>query len=166
MRSSYEVRVMKGVRTRRFSHPHREFLFLLSHEMFDPVHSLFEYSSHDNHKLQIDPDSSGKPGHLNYFKFIGRVLGLCMFNPVHSLVEYSSHDNHKLQIDPDSGGKPGHLNYFKFIGRVLGLCIFHQCLLDTSFIVPFHKMILKKKVTLPDLESVDAELHHRMIEML
>jgi E3 ubiquitin-protein ligase NEDD4 len=89
-----------------------------------------------------------------------------MFNTVRSLFEYSSHDNHKLQIDPASSGKPGHLNYFKFIGRVLGLCIFHRCLLDASFIVPFHKVILKKKVTLADLESVDAELHHRMTGML
>ncbi len=109
---------MKGVCTRRFSYPYREFFFLLSHEMFNPVHSLFGYSSHDNHKLQIDPTSSG------------------------------------------------HLNYFKFIGRVLGLCIFHRCLLDAFFIVPFHKMILKKKVTLADLESVDAELHHRMTGIL
>jgi E3 ubiquitin-protein ligase NEDD4 len=89
-----------------------------------------------------------------------------MFNPVHPLFEYSSHNNHKLQIDPASSGKPEHLNHFKFIGRVLGLCIFHRCLLDAFFIVPFHKMILKKKVTLADLESVDVELHHRMTRML
>jgi E3 ubiquitin-protein ligase NEDD4 len=91
-----------------------------------------------------------------------------MSNPVHCLFEYSSHDNHKLQIDPASSGKPGDLNYFKFkfIGRVLGLCIFHRCLLDAFFIFPFHKMIVKKKVTLADLESVDAELHHRMSGIL
>ena len=112
---------MTDVRTRLFSHPYRTFFFLLSHEIFKPVHSLFEYSPHDNHKLQIDPASSSKPGHLNYFKFIGRVLGLC---------------------------------------------IFHRCMLDAFFIVPFHKMILKKKVTLADLESVDAELHRRLTWML
>ena len=71
-----------------------------------------------------------------------------------------------LRINPTSGVNPKHLNYFKFIGRVLGLCVFHRCLLDASFIVPFNKMILKKKVTLVDLESVDAELHHMMTGML
>ena len=89
-----------------------------------------------------------------------------MLKPVHSLFEYSSHEDHKLQIDPASSGKPEHLNYFKFIGRVLGLCIFHRCFLDAFFTVPFHKMILKKKVTLADLESVDAELHRGLTWML
>ena len=112
---------MKGVRARRFSYPYREFFFLLSHEVFNPIHALFECSSHDDRKLQIDPASNGNPEHLNHFKFIGRVFGLC---------------------------------------------IFHRCLLDAFFIVPFYKMILKKEVTLADLESVDAELHHRMTGML
>jgi E3 ubiquitin-protein ligase NEDD4 len=112
---------MKSVCTRRFSHPYREFFFLFSHEMSNPVHSLFEYSSHDNHRLQIDPAS---------------------------------------------GVNPEHLKYFKFIGRALGLCIFHRSLLDAFFTIPFLKMILKKEVTLADLESVDAQLHHRMTGML
>lgn len=37
--------------------------------------------------------------------------------------------------------------------------------LDAFFIVPFHKMI-PKKITLADLEGVDAELHLRMTGML
>ncbi len=47
----------------------REFFFLLSHEMFNPFYCLFEYSAHDNYTLQI-----------NYFKFIGRVVGLAIFH--------------------------------------------------------------------------------------
>ena len=111
----------KSARTQRLSHPYREFFFLLSHEMFNPFYCLFEYSAHDNYTLQINPAS---------------------------------------------GINPEHLNYFKFIGRVLGLGIFHRRFLDAYFIVSFHKMILKKKVTLVDLESVDAELHRGLTWML
>ncbi|KAL0947135.1 hypothetical protein HGRIS_013266 [Hohenbuehelia grisea] len=89
-----------------------------------------------------------------------------MFNPFYCLFEYSAHDNYTLQINPASGVNPEHLNYFKFIGRCLGLGIFHRRFLDAYFIVSFYKMILKKKVTLADLESVDAELHRGMTWML
>ncbi|KAF8582063.1 HECT-domain-containing protein [Ramaria rubella] len=89
-----------------------------------------------------------------------------MFNPFYCLFEYSAHDNYTLQINPASGVNPEHLNYFKFIGRCLGLGIFHRRFLDAYFIVSFYKMILKKKVTLADLESVDAELHRGMTWMI
>ena len=89
-----------------------------------------------------------------------------MFNPFYCLFEYSAHDNYTLQINPASGVNPEHLNYFKFIGRCLGLGIFHRRFLDAYFIVSFYKMILRKKVTLSDLESVDAELHRGLTWML
>lgn len=57
-----------------------EFFFLLSHEMFNPFYCLFEYSAHDNYTLQINPHSGINPEHLNYFKFIGRVVGLAIFH--------------------------------------------------------------------------------------
>lgn len=89
-----------------------------------------------------------------------------MFNPFYCLFEYSAHDNYTLQINPHSGINPEHLNYFKFIGRVLGLAIFHRRFLDAHFIVSFYKMILKKKITLTDLESVDADYHRSLQWML
>lgn len=58
----------------------REFFFLLSHEMFNPFYCLFEYSAHDNYTLQINPHSGINPEHLNYFKFIGRVVGMAIFH--------------------------------------------------------------------------------------
>lgn len=89
-----------------------------------------------------------------------------MFNPFYCLFEYSAHDNYTLQINPHSGINPEHLNYFKFIGRCLGLAIFHRRFLDAYFIVSFYKMILKKKITLGDLESVDADYHRSLQWML
>lgn len=89
-----------------------------------------------------------------------------MFNPFYCLFEYSAHDNYTLQINPHSGINPEHLNYFKFIGRVLGLAIFHRRFLDAHFIVSFYKMILKKKILLSDMESVDADYHRSLQWML
>lgn len=85
-----------------------------------------------------------------------------MFNPFYCLFEYSAHDNYTLQINPHSGINPEHLNYFKFIGRVVGLAIFHRRFLDAFFIGAFYKMILRKKVTLADMEGVDADFHRNL----
>ncbi|TDL27594.1 HECT-domain-containing protein [Rickenella mellea] len=89
-----------------------------------------------------------------------------MFNPFYCLFEYSAHDNYTLQINPASGVNPEHLTYFKFIGRCMGLAIFHRRFLDAYFIVSFYKVLLKKKVTISDLESVDVELFRGMQWML
>ncbi|KAJ8330447.1 hypothetical protein BDV3_003077 [Batrachochytrium dendrobatidis] len=85
-----------------------------------------------------------------------------MFNPFYGLFEYSAHDNYTLQINPHSGINPEHLNYFKFIGRVVGLAIFHQRFLDAFFITSFYKLILHKKISLKDMESVDADLYRSL----
>ncbi|KAJ3331108.1 hypothetical protein HDU76_004062 [Blyttiomyces sp. JEL0837] len=58
----------------------REFFFLISKEMFNPFYCLFEYSAHDNYTLQINPKSDVNPEHLNYFRFIGRVVGLAIYH--------------------------------------------------------------------------------------
>ncbi|PLW08971.1 hypothetical protein PCANC_07257 [Puccinia coronata f. sp. avenae] len=89
-----------------------------------------------------------------------------MFNPFYCLFEYSAVDNYTLQINPHSGVNPEHLNYFKFIGRVLALAIFHRRFLDAYFITSFYKMILKKKIALADMESVDAEIFRSLTWML
>jgi E3 ubiquitin-protein ligase NEDD4 len=108
---------------------------------------------------------SGSYTNTDYREFFF-LLSHEMFNPFYCLFEYSAHDNYTLQINPASGVNPEHLNYFKFIGRCLGLGIFHRRFLDAYFIVAFYKMILKKKVVIADLESVDAELHRGLTWML
>jgi E3 ubiquitin-protein ligase NEDD4 len=94
------------------------------------------------------------------------VLSRELFNPSRCLFEYSAHDKSALQINPASGANSEHLNYFKFIGRVLGLGIFHRCFLDVDFVTSFCKLILKKEVTLADLESMDADLHRGLTSIL
>ncbi|KAJ8482507.1 hypothetical protein ONZ45_g14927 [Pleurotus djamor] len=89
-----------------------------------------------------------------------------IFNPSYGLFEYSTSDSYTLQINPASGINPDHLDYFKFIGRCLGLAIFHRRFLDAYFVRSFYKMILKKTVSLADLESVDTDLHRSLTWML
>ena len=48
--------------------------------MFNPIYCLFEYSSHGKYTLQISPRSDINPEHLEYFKFIGRVVGVAIFH--------------------------------------------------------------------------------------
>lgn len=89
-----------------------------------------------------------------------------MFNPVYCLFEYSSHDNYTIQINPNSGVNPEHLNYFKFIGRVVGLGVYHRRFLDAFFIGAFYKLLLRKKVGLQDMESVDNEVYNSLKWMM
>eukprot|EP01104_Vermistella_antarctica_P019994 TRINITY_DN823_c0_g1_i2.p1 TRINITY_DN823_c0_g1~~TRINITY_DN823_c0_g1_i2.p1 ORF type:complete len:1003 (+),score=224.70 TRINITY_DN823_c0_g1_i2:213-3221(+) len=56
----------------------REWFFLLSHEIFNPYYCLFE--KNDNYTLQINPLSAINEHHLDYFKFVGRVLGMAIFH--------------------------------------------------------------------------------------
>jgi len=58
----------------------REWLFLLSHEMFNPYYGLFQYSKDTQYTLEINPDSGINPDHLSYFHFVGRIVGIAVFH--------------------------------------------------------------------------------------
>lgn len=89
-----------------------------------------------------------------------------VFNPAYGLFKYASSDNYTLQINPNSNINPEHLNYFKFVGRVVGLAVFHRRFLDAFFVGAMYKMMLRKKIVLQDLESVDAEMYKSLCWML
>jgi len=92
------------------------------------------------------------------------LLSKEMFNPYYGLFQYSAVDNYTLQINPNSSlCNPDHISYFKFIGRVAGMAVFHGKLLDAFFIRPFYKMMLKKPITLDDMQAVDAEYHTSLV---
>lgn len=58
----------------------REWFFLLSHEVLNPMYCLFEYAGKNNYSLQINPASSVNPDHLLYFRFIGRFIAMALFH--------------------------------------------------------------------------------------
>ncbi|KAF9432328.1 hypothetical protein BGZ76_010958 [Entomortierella beljakovae] len=134
-----------------------------SHIFEDSYHEIMRQSPTDLKKrlmIKFEGEDGLDYGGLSREFFF--LLSHEMFNPFYCLFEYSAHDNYTLQINPHSNINSEHLNYFKFIGRVVGLAIFHRRLLDAFFIVSFYKMILKKRVTLADLESVDADVFRNL----
>ncbi|GAB6033339.1 hypothetical protein CHUAL_013106 [Chamberlinius hualienensis] len=58
----------------------REWFFLLSHEVLNPMYCLFEYANKCNYSLQINPASSVNPDHLDYFRFIGRFIAMALYH--------------------------------------------------------------------------------------
>ncbi|CAN0277206.1 unnamed protein product [Lampetra fluviatilis] len=58
----------------------REWFFLLSHEVLNPMYCLFEYAGKNNYCLQINPASSINPDHLAYFRFIGRFIAMALYH--------------------------------------------------------------------------------------
>lgn len=58
----------------------REWFFLLSHEVLNPMYCLFEYANKNNYSLQINPASYVNPDHLLYFKFIGRFIAMALYH--------------------------------------------------------------------------------------
>ena len=134
-----------------------------THIFEDSYHEIMRQSAADLKKrlmIKFDGEDGLDYGGLSREFFF--LLSHEMFNPFYCLFEYSAHDNYTLQINPHSGINPEHLGYFKFIGRVVGLAIFHRRFLDAFFIGAFYKMILKKRVTLADMEGVDAEFHRTL----
>jgi hypothetical protein len=58
----------------------REWFYMISHEVFQPSYSLFEYTHSDDYKLVISPSSAADSDQLLYFQFVGRVLALAIFH--------------------------------------------------------------------------------------
>jgi len=74
----------------------RDFYIELSRAMFNPDYSLFTLSSngvsyYPNSKSYVNPE------HLNYFKFIGRMIGKALFDG-HLLDSYFSKPLYKMMI--------------------------------------------------------------------
>jgi len=47
----------------------------------NPNYSLFKYTHDDSYELEINPLSSMvEPNYLQYYRFIGRIIGLAIFN--------------------------------------------------------------------------------------
>ncbi len=68
--------VFRGEEGLDYGGPAREWFFMLSHQMLNPMYCLFEYAGGNNYTLQINPASGVNPEHLQYFKFVGRVIAM------------------------------------------------------------------------------------------
>ncbi|XP_064393564.1 NEDD4-like E3 ubiquitin-protein ligase WWP2 [Halichondria panicea] len=72
--------VFRGEEGLDYGGPAREWFFMLSHQMLNPMYCLFEYAGGNNYTLQINPASGVNPEHLQYFKFVGRVIAMAMYH--------------------------------------------------------------------------------------
>ncbi|TKS74073.1 NEDD4-like E3 ubiquitin-protein ligase WWP2 [Collichthys lucidus] len=72
--------IMRGEEGLDYGGIAREWFFLLSHEVLNPMYCLFEYAGKNNYCLQINPASSINPDHLTYFRFIGRFIAMAMYH--------------------------------------------------------------------------------------
>uniref|UniRef100_A0A8D2LHX8 HECT-type E3 ubiquitin transferase n=1 Tax=Varanus komodoensis TaxID=61221 RepID=A0A8D2LHX8_VARKO len=82
---SYDLRrrlyiIMRGEEGLDYGGVAREWFFLLSHEVLNPMYCLFEYAGKNNYCLQINPASSINPDHLTYFRFIGRFIAMALYH--------------------------------------------------------------------------------------
>ncbi|XP_061678288.1 NEDD4-like E3 ubiquitin-protein ligase WWP2 isoform X4 [Syngnathoides biaculeatus] len=72
--------IMRGEEGLDYGGIAREWFFLLSHEVLNPMYCLFEYAGKSNYCLQINPASSINPDHLMYFRFIGRFIAMALYH--------------------------------------------------------------------------------------
>ncbi|XP_069072945.1 NEDD4-like E3 ubiquitin-protein ligase WWP2 isoform X2 [Pleurodeles waltl] len=72
--------IMRGEEGLDYGGIAREWFFLLSHEVLNPMYCLFEYAGKNNYCLQINPASSINPDHLTYFRFIGRLIAMALYH--------------------------------------------------------------------------------------
>ncbi|XP_034031594.1 NEDD4-like E3 ubiquitin-protein ligase WWP2 isoform X3 [Thalassophryne amazonica] len=72
--------IMRGEEGLDYGGIAREWFFLLSHEVLNPMYCLFEYAGKNNYCLQINPASFINPDHLTYFRFIGRFIAMALYH--------------------------------------------------------------------------------------
>ncbi|KAK7576036.1 hypothetical protein V9T40_012322 [Parthenolecanium corni] len=82
---AYELRrrlyiIFRGEEGLDYGGVSREWFFLLSHAVLNPMYCLFEYANKNNYSLQINPASYVNPDHLLYFKFIGRFIAMALYH--------------------------------------------------------------------------------------
>lgn len=58
----------------------REWYLIIAREMFDPNYALFRTTPGDKVTYMPNPSSNVNPNHLNYFKFIGRVIAKAIYD--------------------------------------------------------------------------------------
>lgn len=78
--------VFRGEEGLDYGGPAREWFFLLSHQMLNPMYCLFEYAGNSNYTLQINPASAVNPEHLTYFRFVGRIIAMVTLGGGHGCV--------------------------------------------------------------------------------
>ncbi|VDM32400.1 unnamed protein product [Hydatigera taeniaeformis] len=144
----------------------REWFLRVSRDFFNPMFGLFEYTG-AHYSLQINPASDvANVAHLDYFHFIGRVIGMVgVFSNLYArcfgsvlvpglistyevwIVPFMDLNNHFIPLLAVDITKPA---------------LFHGRCIDGGFTLAFYKRILGRKTCLQDLELVDHDFYQSL----
>lgn len=58
----------------------RDWYSVLAKEIFNPQYALFTHSAVDDYTFQINPNSGINPDHLDFFRFIGTIVGKALYD--------------------------------------------------------------------------------------
>jgi len=95
-----------------------------------------------------------------------QVLARQMFDPNYALFIPVSSDRTTFHPNKLSGINDEHLMFFKFIGRIIGKALYEGRLLDCYFSRAVYKRILRKPVSVKDMESFDPDYYKSLVWML
>lgn len=58
----------------------RDWYSVLAKEIFNPQYALFTHSAVDDYTFQINPNSGVNPDHLDFFRYIGTIVGKALYD--------------------------------------------------------------------------------------
>lgn len=59
----------------------REWFFMVSQEVLNPMYCLFKYVGQNNYQMEINPASKvANPDHLKFFQFFGRFIAMALYH--------------------------------------------------------------------------------------
>ncbi|TQS38085.1 hypothetical protein Golomagni_01418 [Golovinomyces magnicellulatus] len=95
-----------------------------------------------------------------------QVLSRQMFDPGYALFIPVSSDRTTFHPNQLSSVNEEHLMFFKFIGRIIGKALYEGRVLDCHFSRAVYKRILRKPVSVKDMESLDPDYYKSLVWML
>jgi len=88
-----------------------------------------------------------------------------LFDPRNGLFQVAE-NGINLQPSPEARVLSNHLRYLELAGFILAKAIHQDCLVDVDLTKPFLKHILKREITVSDLEEIDSSLAKSLKWML
>ena len=95
-----------------------------------------------------------------------QVLSRQMFNPDYALFIPVASDRTTFHPNKLSKVNEEHLMFFKFIGRIIGKALYEGRALDCHFSRAVYKRILRKTVSIKDMETLDLDYYKSLLWML
>lgn len=89
--------------------------------MFNPNYCLFGATSGEGYTQQINPESGINSEHLQYFRFIGRVIGMAIFHRRFLVVSFATYIYKLILGKPVSLQEMGHVDaeFFRSLEKLL-----------------------------------------------